>query len=119
MVESIILLGWEIAASDMGSSQDYRTASINGEMVAGIMPMPPEAGEMPSYSSVYRAVDDTDAAIEVALGVGADAIVPATGIPPGRFTFLADPAGAVFGIIKMNEVAQILVMNRPAFSSIG
>ena len=58
MVESIILLGWEIAASDMGGSQDYRTASINGEMVAGIMPMPPEAGEMPSYSSVYRAVDD-------------------------------------------------------------
>ena len=98
------LLGWDIAPSDMGGP-DYRIASVGGEMVAGIMPMPPEAGDMPSYWSVYWAVDDTDATIEVALGAGANVVVPATDIPPGRFAFLADPAGAVFGIIKMSEIA--------------
>jgi predicted enzyme related to lactoylglutathione lyase len=53
---------------------------------------------------VYFAVADADATAAQANKLGATTFVPPTDIPPGRFSVMADPAGATFAIIKMNPM---------------
>ena len=63
--------------------------------------MKPPMDGMPAVWGVYFAVDDTDKAVEIAKANGGTVIQPPTDIPPGRMSVIADPAGAMFTVIKL------------------
>lgn len=94
------LFGWDYAdvpADDM----TYSLVKTNGEEVAGIMPIPPSAGQMPPAWGVYVTVDDVDATAEKAVALGAKILKPPQDIPQvGRFCVLGDPQGAFISIIS-------------------
>ena len=70
----------------------------------GMLKLRPEWGDVPPHWVVYFAVEDCDDSVERATSLGATEIVPATDVPDvGRFAWLADPCGAVFGIIRLAE----------------
>jgi uncharacterized protein len=56
----------------------------------------PEMEGEPSHWSSYLRVDDVDAAAVAATSNGGKVLVPGTDIPPGRFSVVASPSGAVF-----------------------
>ena len=81
---------------------DYTEWQLDGAGIAGMMAMPAEVPvEVPSDWLAYFGADDCDASVGKAVDGGATVIVPATDIPPGRFSILADPAGATFAVITM------------------
>lgn len=98
------VLGWQAVVSD--EMPDYTALSLDGsedKIIGGAM-APPMPG-MPSVWLVYFAVDDTDATVAKAAQLGATPMGPAMDIPVGRIATMADPTGAVFAIIQMNEPA--------------
>lgn len=85
-----------------GSPIEY-TIFKNGDRGAGGMyKISPEMGPIPPHWLVYFAVDDCDAKVQKATGLGASVMKPADDIPGvGRFAILNDPQGAAFAIIKL------------------
>jgi len=83
---------------------DYTIFHIAHEHPAGGMVKLDEAhaGVRPHWL-VYFAVSDCDATTMVAAENGGKVVVPPTDIPPGRFSVLSDPQGAVFGVMATNE----------------
>ncbi|RLT27903.1 MAG: VOC family protein [Chloroflexi bacterium] len=67
---------------------------------AGIMSKTPEMGSMPTMWGVYFEVADTDATVAKARDLGATVLNEPQDMMAGRWAMLADPQGAVFGIIK-------------------
>jgi hypothetical protein len=95
------VFGWEAHEADMGE-MTYVEWKVGDRTVAGMLPMPDMVpAEVPAYWLVYFGVDDTDATVAKATGLGATALVPPTDIPPGRFAVLTDPDGATFAIIRL------------------
>lgn len=94
------ILGW--AAEDSGMEGfTYRLARCEGELVAGLMEMPDDAGEMPPFWMIYFAVDDADkAAADIRAAGGAVHREPADIPGTGRFAVVGDPQGAGFGILQ-------------------
>ena len=96
------VVGWTF--TDMpGDGFTYTVASANGNGLAGLMLIPPEAKAMgaPPHWSGYVCVDDCDAAAEKIKGLGGSVIRPPADIPGiGRFAVVTDPHGAVFEIMK-------------------
>jgi predicted enzyme related to lactoylglutathione lyase len=96
------VFGWQPNDLDM-EGMKYTEWKLADKTVAGMMTMPDMVpAEVPAHWLVYFAVDDTDATVSTAAGLGATTFVPPTDIPPGRFAVLADPDGAAFAVIKMN-----------------
>src|ERR1700741_5597353 len=59
------LLGWSYDDNPMPQGAVYAMATVNGETVAAIAPMPPGAPEgRPPMWNTYLAVDDVDAAVD-------------------------------------------------------
>ncbi|MBA3655150.1 MAG: VOC family protein [Actinobacteria bacterium] len=82
----------------------YTEWQLGGRSIAGAMAKPAEMpSEVPPFWGVYFAVDDTDAAVARVTELGGAQIMPPMDIEPGRFAVLADPQGASFNVIKMNE----------------
>jgi predicted enzyme related to lactoylglutathione lyase len=99
------VLGVQVSAEDMGDGgHPYVMFGPDGEHMAGIMQKTPEMGQMPNVWGVYFEVADTDATVAQAQGLGANVLQPPTDIMPGRFAMIADPQGAIFGIIKSNAM---------------
>jgi hypothetical protein len=92
------IFGWEAAPVDM-PGMEYTELKLNGRGIGGAM-KPPMAG-MPAVWAIYFAVDDADKTAEVAVANGGSIIQPPVDIPPGRMAVIADPAGAVFNVIKL------------------
>ncbi len=94
------VLGW--ASKDSGMEGfDYHLASTGGDMVAGLMVTPPDAGGMPPFWMIYFAVDDADkAAADIKAAGGRIYREPADIPGTGRFAVAADPQGAAFGILQ-------------------
>jgi predicted enzyme related to lactoylglutathione lyase len=84
-----------------GSPVEY-TVFKNGDRGAGGMyRITAEMGPVPPHWLVYFAVDDCDAKVQKATGLGARVMKPAEDIPGvGRFAILTDPQGAAFAILK-------------------
>lgn len=94
------LFGWEIADAGMPGF-DYRLARAGADMVAGVMPLSalPE-GALANWM-LYIAVDDCDATAAQAVALGGKLWKEPADIPgTGRYAVLADPQGAVFGILQ-------------------
>ncbi|MFE3635386.1 VOC family protein [Streptomyces cellostaticus] len=81
---------------------DFRMFDIGEDTVLGRMRMtddfPPE---VPSYINVYWTVDDCDAAVARASGLGAVLHFGPMTSPFGRFAALSDPQGANFSVIDV------------------
>jgi predicted enzyme related to lactoylglutathione lyase len=94
------LFGWE--AETHTEPMPYTEWHLDGEPIGGMMPMPAEVPpQVPSYWLTYFAVADTDATVARLQELGGTVMVPPTAIPTGRFSVLADPAGATFAVIQL------------------
>jgi predicted enzyme related to lactoylglutathione lyase len=94
------VLGWTVKDAGM-EGFDYHLASAGGDMVAGLMVMPAEAGGMPPFWMIYFAVDDADQAAAAVTAAGGRVHKEPADIPgTGRFAVVADPQGAAFGILQ-------------------
>lgn len=96
------IFGWIASPIEMPGMQ-YTEFKLNDRTIAGGM-APPMDG-MPAAWGIYFAVDDTDKVVEIAKSKGGSVLQEPTDIPPGRMAVLADPAGAVFSVIKMAQPA--------------
>lgn len=93
------ILGWQVVDSGMEGFA-YHLAKSGGDMVAGLMEMPPDVAAMPPLWTVYFAVDDADAAAARIRELGGTIHREPADIPgTGRFAIAADPQGAGFGIL--------------------
>lgn len=93
------LFGWVAKGDPKGP---YTEWTQGGMSIGGMMPMAPEWGDMPSSWGVYFLVDDCDAAVARAKGLGAKVYLEPKDIPgTGRFAVLADPQGASFSVVKL------------------
>lgn len=94
------LLGWTFdppTAMPDGLAGTYRTARLDGRLVAGIGQAP--AGLPAAAWTTYVAVDDLDAAVARAVAAGGQAVVgPTAHGDAGRVAVLVDPAGVGFGL---------------------
>jgi hypothetical protein len=97
------LFGWETQTTPSPDGTPYTTFSNQGRMAGGMLQIGPDWGEIPSSWTVYFAVEDCDATVELARELGGAPQMPPTDIPDvGRFAVLQDPQGAFFTVIKMN-----------------
>ncbi len=94
------VIGWSFQDSGM-EGFDYTLATANGAMVAGLM----DPGiPLPQAWMVYFAVDDCNETAARAAALGGVVHRQPEDIPgTGRFAMLADPQGAVFGILQPTE----------------
>jgi hypothetical protein len=92
----------EVFGWGWGGSDQYHEAQVSGRTIAGVMPRPAEMpGEVPDHWLVYFGSADVDADAARAAELGATVLVPPVDVPgTGRFSVLADPQGAMFGLFK-------------------
>jgi predicted enzyme related to lactoylglutathione lyase len=94
------VFGWETDVLSDSPEFRYTTLGAGDDAKAGIMDaadfLPAGA---PANWQVYFAVEDTDAAIEKAVAMGAHVVDSPDDSPFGRLATLADPTGAVFKIV--------------------
>ncbi len=82
----------------------WADGNVEGHAAAGMMGLPPDAQDSPNYWGVYFAVDDTDAAVELAVSLGAEVVAPAMDVPAaGRFAVISDPQGAFLTLMKPEQ----------------
>ncbi|MBT2250468.1 VOC family protein [Arthrobacter sp. BHU FT2] len=94
------VFGWDTEVMSDAPGFRYTTLGSGMSAQAGIMDASgylPE--EVPSHWQVYFAVEDTDAAIKKATGMGATVLDGPAESDFGRVAMLADPTGATFRII--------------------
>ncbi len=83
----------------------YNEFHLGDRVVGACMPMPEMVpAEVPNFWSVYFAVADIEASTAQAKSLGATAMVELMEAGDvGRFSVLADPMGAAFSIIQLND----------------
>jgi hypothetical protein len=82
----------------------YHVQMIDDHRVAGILPISPEMGDMPTGWGVYFSVEDADASTAKARDLGATVVVEPFDVSVGRTAWLVDPNGTAFQVIKLIEV---------------
>ncbi|MFN8037523.1 MAG: VOC family protein [Acidimicrobiia bacterium] len=98
------LFGWTAKTSDAGGMA-YTEFALDGRTLAGMMAMPPMVpAAVPPAWLVYFAVDDCDAAIAKVGELGGSVVMPPMDIPVGRFALVHDDQGAMFYVMRMNEM---------------
>lgn len=94
------ILGWEVVDSGM-EGFDYRLAKSDDDMVAGLMSNAGQAESPPPNWLIYFAVDDCDRRAADIGAAGGSVLKQPADIPgTGRFAVVADPQGAVFGLLQ-------------------
>ena len=95
------VFGWGESTNTAGE-MTYTEWKLGDATIGGMMQMAPMVpAEVPAHWLTYFAVADCDASTAKAQELGAMVFVGPMDIEPGRFTVLADPAGAMFAIIQM------------------
>ena len=80
------------------------TGAKNEPGIDGAIGMPPMESSPQVVLTI--SVDDNEAAVAKAVAAGATVAVPKQAVPgSGWLTYLADPAGVVFGIMQYDETA--------------
>lgn len=94
------ILGWRVSDSGM-EGFDYRLAQSDGDMVAGLMSSAGQQGNPPPNWVIYFAVDDCDKTAADVQAKGGTVYKQPDDIPgTGRYAVVADPQGAVFGLLQ-------------------
>jgi uncharacterized protein len=97
------VFGWQASTETYGAVP-YTTLTLDGELVAGAMPMPDEVpDEVSGVWSVYFAVDDCAAVARRAEELGGQVLTSTTRLSDGRFAVLADPQGGTFQIMDQQH----------------
>lgn len=96
---------WTGTEMDMGEAGTYHMLGLSPEAPScGMMPISPEMGPIPPHWLAYFLVDDLDATLARATGLGAVEVLSTTPLPGGsRFAVYADPQGAHLGIYQNGE----------------
>ena len=102
-------IGWDTTKMQMGD-ETATMVTVGGIPRAHIM-LPPMEGVPPHISSYLR-VEDVDSGTEAAVANGGAVVVPPTDIPPGRFSGVSSPSGAVF--MLFHEADESTAQNPPA-----
>jgi uncharacterized protein len=99
------ILGW--AAREVSQAgRPYGVLAAGDTPVAGLMPLPDEAGASPHWLG-YVGVDDVDAAVATTRRLGGAVYVPPTEVPgASRFSIIADPQRATLGLIERLKPSQ-------------
>ena len=94
------LLGWRFRDLKLGGD-DYAEASLDGQLVAGMMHKAVTTGERRQSSWLtFLAVRDVDATKKLAVANGAKVLLEPHTIPNrGRQAVFSDPQGAVFAVL--------------------
>ena len=92
------VLGVQSEVMDM--QPPYTVLKSGDRVVAGILAMTPEMGDMPASWDVYFGTEDTDATVAKAVRAGGKALREPFDTPGGRMAVLQDPQGAVFEVIN-------------------
>jgi predicted enzyme related to lactoylglutathione lyase len=94
------LFGWRFRDLRLGG-EDYAEASLDGQLVAGLMHKAIAAGERRQSSWLtFLAVRDVDATQKLAVANGAKVLLAPHTIPNrGREAVFSDPQGAVFAVL--------------------
>jgi predicted enzyme related to lactoylglutathione lyase len=98
------LIGWGTQAWE--GPMPYEMWTNEGKPLGGVMELPEDAkkGGAPPHWLAYVNVDDVDATVEQATGLGANVLVPGTEIPnAGKFAVLMDPQGAAFAVFSSDQ----------------
>jgi len=101
------LMGWEAKAWPLADGGTYWLWRRGETSLGGAMAMSGGPGEpqRPAWTT-YIAVEDVDAACDKAREMGGSVLMDPMDVPEvGRFAVLADPTGAVFGIVRMNDAS--------------
>ena len=98
------LVGWSYSETDMGDQGTYHVALVDGKGpdpsnggmmdITGMLP-----DEVPPHWDVYFTVDDVDAAVAYTTSHGGSVVMGPMDAPVGRFSYLADPDGAMFYVL--------------------
>jgi predicted enzyme related to lactoylglutathione lyase len=97
------LLDWTTEDMPMDNST-YTVIKVEDDQVAGMMPMPTDAGEMPPAWGIYLTVKDVDATVAKTKELGGKILVEPRDIPDvGRFCVIQDPQGAWFAAIEYKQ----------------
>lgn len=92
------LFGWQVETIEMGQGSTYGVFNAGARPVAGMLPMPPEAGGVPTMWMGYVTVESLQDTVGKAQALGARVLKEITQLPMGRFAVIADPQGAVIGL---------------------
>lgn len=98
-------LGWAEETAPMEGGPVYTSFKVGDRYVAGMMEKTPDM-QFPNYWNVYFAVDDVDAVAAKVSELGGTLMGDPFDTPVGRMAVAADPQGATFSIITMNQEAQ-------------
>ena len=95
------VFGWTAAEWDMGTGV-YMIFNVGENGVAGATDVPPGVPEgIPPHWMTIFAVDDADAAVAKVRELGGSVMMePMDAEGVGRFAIVADPQGAMFGVLK-------------------
>jgi predicted enzyme related to lactoylglutathione lyase len=95
------LFGWRVSKDNALGYREIKTGGANG-IDGGVWPAPPEA---PNFVQLFIEVDDADATIRKATGLGARVLVPKSALPDGdSLAILQDPTGISFGVVQRQGV---------------
>jgi uncharacterized protein len=98
------VFGWDIERTFDDESFRYYQAKVNGEPVVGLMDASSSLPDgVPAHFIAYLAVDDTDAAVERAIALGAQLLHPAMDSPFGRSAQISDATGAHLALHGPNK----------------
>jgi predicted enzyme related to lactoylglutathione lyase len=96
------VMGWDIQPPP-SDALDYRMIGAGGGYAGGVLKLDAEmkSGGMRPAWMVYFGVQDVDKTAEHAVSLGGKIFVPPTDIANvGRFSFLSDPQGAMFYVMR-------------------
>ena len=91
------LFGWEIEKTTT-PLDDYFIGRMGGREIGGMMTMPPGEPMPPMWTS-FIYVEDVDASADRVRDAGGSVLEEPFDIPDGRVAVIADPGGAMLGII--------------------
>lgn len=106
------LLGWQVN-SDMTPMGEYFIGRLGDRQVAGMMKSGREQTGMPAVWTTYFYVDDVDAKTERSRAIGGTVLSRPFDIPDGRVAIVADPTGAMFGLISGMEPSGVWLERVP------
>ena len=101
-------IGWGTTSMEMGD--ETATMVTAADVPRAHIMLPPMEG-VPNHISSYLRVEDVDAGVEAAVASGGKVVTPPTDIPPGRFSAVASPSGAVF--LLFHEADEASAQNPP------
>lgn len=92
------LLGWTVTRSPSPFGT-YAIGAVGEVEVGGMMEPVPVEG-MPAVWTVFFAVTDVDATVAAIQAIGGAVLQPAFDLPDARIAVVADPTGAMLGLIN-------------------